>query len=508
MLAKKKKMTQKDVKIVRSGNQITLPDAMSFDEGIKWLQRKKTEENSKVQVSMEIDCFPLDGAYALKKAIMNIHGFASNPSGYTDFFGNWVGTTMIGMSISPTEVVQVPWGPVQLPTMEGSELETAYNHRKGVPNFSVGGVIIKKHQKKVQAIFEETRRIVKEESVYCRRALKVDFSWSRNEHKNPDGPPGFRPGKDEPVFWDVSDIVPAELVFSHKTQGIVDLTLFDLIRNPDLMRQHKVPLKRGVLFVGRYGVGKTMTAGVTAHYGMQNGWTFFYLKDVRDIAMALRLAQQYSPAIVFAEDIDRVMKGEERTVEMDEVLNTIDGVDTKSAEIITVLTTNHLEEVSRPMLRAGRLDAVIEIQPPDTEAAARLVRVYGRNLMAPDFDYEAVGQALEGFIPATIREVVERAKVCAIARVRGDITGQMDTEDVLAAANLMTQQLKLTAPTPHDEREPIEKAADALGGHLSRAMALLASAAHSRPSNGPPGGTNGSVDELPAGRAELDYSAT
>src|SRR5262249_43736373 len=156
---------------------------------------------------------------------------------------------------------------------------------------------------------------------------------------------------------------------------------------------------------------------------VRNGWTFIYLDTVLDLKRGLDFAARYAPAVLFAEDIDRVVDGE-RSVSLDEILNTIDGVDTKNGEIITVFTTNHVEKINPAMLRMGRLDALIHVAPPDAKAAERLVQLYSRGLLEDNCDLTEVGKMLSGKIPAFIREVTERAKIATIARVGGpDIAG-------------------------------------------------------------------------------------
>src|SRR5690606_34759444 len=115
-------------------------------------------------------------------------------------------------------------------------------------------------------------------------------------------------------------------------------------------RRHKIPLKRGVLLEGPYGTGKTQTAYACALLATQNNWTFIYLDRVAALDEALVFARQYAPAVVFAEDIDRVTQGE-RSVEIDDVLNNLDGIDSKNTDIITILTSNHANNINKAMLR-------------------------------------------------------------------------------------------------------------------------------------------------------------
>jgi transitional endoplasmic reticulum ATPase len=62
-------------------------------------------------------------------------------------------------------------------------------------------------------------------------------------------------------------------------------------------------------------------------------------------------------------------------------LNEIDGVESKGKELITILTSNHAENINQAMLRPGRLDAVLSIQAPDAFAAEKLIRLYARGLI-------------------------------------------------------------------------------------------------------------------------------
>ena len=122
-----------------------------------------------------------------------------------------------------------------------------------------------------------------------------------------------------------------------------------------------------------------------------------------------------------------------------DLLNTIDGVLTKNAQVITVLTTNHVERLDRAMLRPGRLDAVITVKAPEAEAVQRLVRLYGRGLVDANEDLGAVREALAGNIPATIREVVERSKLAMIGNGRDTVTAG----ELLVATKGMERHLGL-----------------------------------------------------------------
>lgn len=211
-------------------------------------------------------------------------------------------------------------------------------------------------------------------------------------------------------------------------------------------------MKRGVLLAGVYGTGKTLTAKVASKFCAEAGITFLYIHKANELPHAIRFAKLYcDPAVViFCEDIDSVTSGK-RNVELNDILNTVDGVDTKGMNLITLLTTNHLETITRAMLRPGRLDAVITIPPPDKVAVQKLLRIYGKGVIPPNADLTAVGEELDGSIPAIIAEVVKRAKLSQLAlQEPGTRITEISPAALLDAARTIRMQRTLLS---EDERK-------------------------------------------------------
>lgn len=463
---RKSKWTAKNVVIERSKDvkQILVPQGMSLKEASRWLERKDQEEDKEVAVYHEIDCFPLDGAVAFIDALDDIYGFVAKIN--TPGFWGESPPTMIGVPTGPNEIRQVPWGRIQVPGVAGF-LNTSMKVTTAGPRFLLEGETKQRHLHEIEAIVEKIKDRLKTNSVYKGKAIKLDLSWIRNG-----GPRAFDPTGHAPKFSIPTDTVKEdELIFPEHVQQDIDLGLFTPIEHAEQCRKHGVPLKRGVLLAGDYGTGKTLTAYVTAKKAVRNGYTFIYLSNVLDLAPAFQFAKMYAPAVIFAEDVDRALGQDERTESMDAILNSFDGVDNKHDDIITVLTTNHLEKLSQAVLRPGRCDTLVQVTRPDAEAARRLVKLYGRGLIADDADYDRIGTALADHLPAEIREAVERAKLAAIRRLSqegglpedGTIEGHVREQDVLAAVHAMEAQHKLLEPKDLDSRSPIEKAASELG---------------------------------------------
>ena len=421
----------KDVTFVREGQKVIIPEEMSWDEVIFWAGRRKSEDERDVAVHHELPFFPMDGAVAFQKALRDIYG-------WTDLVPvpHWWGDSppaMIGVMIGLNKRVQVPWGRVKVQGIDGY-LETGMLPEP-VPRFTINGQVKHKNLPQVQEIVARTDKLLREDSIYKGQAVKLSFEWQRNRL-------AFDPSLHCPQYIPLHGVAEDDLIFGQDVQTALDIGLFTPIQYADAMRKFQVPLKRGVLLHGVFGTGKTLTATITALKAVRAGFTFIYLESVVDLKKGLQFAGQYGPSILFAEDIDRAITA--NTITMSDIQNCLDGVDTKGQEIIVVFTTNHLNHIDPAMLRMGRIDTLVEIKPPDAEAAIRLVRLYGRGLLHNDTDYVRIGQALQGKIPAYVRETVERAKIAAIRRLQGaDISGQVMQDDLLSAAVSMENHAAL-----------------------------------------------------------------
>lgn len=451
MIAKQDRSAN-DLSVERGGKQVVIPEDMSWDELIEWAHRMREADEAEFAVNHSLDCHPLDGAYALLRAIKEEYGWSQMTS-TASFFGSNP-PVMVNMDISRDESIQVPWGRVKVPDISGF-IDMGYSCADSLPKFTVSGKTLNKDKDKIHNLYKRAKAIIETNSVYHGKALRVNLEWLREGKEfNPDVH-GFK-------FMDLSGA--ENLVFDTDTEDILDITLFALIEDAQAMRDDDVCLKRGMLLEGPYGVGKTLTAKVTAQKAVENGWTFMLCEDARDLEQVIHLARRYEPCVVFCEDIDRVIL-QKRTLSVDKVLNILDGVDSKNSELMCVLTTNHAELISEAMLRPGRVDTVLPLRAPNKDAAIRLVKQYTGDKLDPKADLNELGDMLDGKIPAVIREVVERSKIARIRRRHENIKA----DDLITAAKSMEKHLELLnkkAPEP----TPLEKAVEAIGAAISEAI--------------------------------------
>ena len=427
-----------DTPIVHEGRSIILPadpGKMSIDKAIDALVRKKKDEDTIVNVFEIIDAHPLDGIVAFVKAMRNLYGWSS-PVPTPGFFGPKP-PTMLSVKTGPSDddVMQCPWGAFKLPGVDNPINVDAAPDR-GKLNFAIHGQVRKREKDILLKLANEARRIVRAESIYKGKPIRLglDEGGGLDMH-NP------------PEFLDVSDISESDVLFSDDIKHQIDVNVLVPMKQTAKCRKLKIPLKRGILLEGPYGTGKSLTARMAAKVAQDNGWTFVLLDKVQGLRTALEFANRYSPAVVFAEDIDRIATLRDENA--NDLINTIDGVVSKRAEIMTILTTNFAENLNPVILRPGRLDAVISLRAPDAKTVERLVRHYAGSLLTPTEDLTNSGLELAGQIPASIRECVERAKLGMIGRREQTLIDA----DIVVAAQTMKNHLALLNRKQNDETD-------------------------------------------------------
>jgi ATPase family associated with various cellular activities (AAA) len=416
-----------DMKVqYNDGRAISLPKdpaKMPLKIAISTLQRLQKDEETPVDVHEIIDAYPLDAAVAFVKAMQRLYGWAS-PVAIPGFFGPKPPSYMgIKVGKNKEDVVQCPIGGFMLPGVSQPVQTGIYN---GGKTFVIHGTILQRDKQIVLELANETRRIVEAESIYKAKAVRIIVDDEGNfSMANP------------PEFMDTSAVSEGSLVFSDDIMSQINTNILVPIKDTALCKKHNIPLKRGILLEGPYGTGKSLTAAMVAGVCEANGWTFILLNKVQGLRHALEFANRFKPAVVFAEDIDRVAMDRDET--MNDLVNTIDGVVSKRSEIMTVLTTNHADKINPVILRPGRLDAVISLKAPDQATVKKLIVHYARELLPKGSDLSKSAAELDGQIPASIRECVERAKLGMIGR--GD--NKLSDHDIFIAAQTMKNHLAL-----------------------------------------------------------------
>ena len=221
-------------------------------------------------------------------------------------------------------------------------------------------------------------------------------------------------------------------------------------------------VSRGLLLIGPPGTGKTYLAqaiateaGVPFAYASAPGFQNMFmgvgnLRITMLYAKARRLARRYGSAIIFIDEIDAV--GSARTSQMGGgggmmggmfggggmgMLNTLllemdpPNVDTSwkarvlrrlglrrgrmvQPVVLTIGATNISEVLDQALLRPGRFDRKITIDPPDFDGRKDVIQYYVDKVRHdPNIDLDKIAADTVGYTPVSIKYLINEAAVVA-----------------------------------------------------------------------------------------------
>lgn len=398
------------------------PVEMSRIKAIEVLTAQEAAATQEYELFERIPGMPYDAAAAFVHVLKERYGWAHAQTKQTWFGKEPPRMQVVKVGHLPEDYIEVPVGEFKLDdisvAIETQFVRPAPDSKSKFMDFAISGTVSFEDRKVIMNLISATKAHLAKNSIYRGKPLRLRVDGD-----------GDLAALVQPEFLDLDAVDTNGLILNDDIQALVNMTLNTPIKKTDLCRKHRIPLKRGILLEGPYGTGKSLTALVTAKHAVTHGWTYVTVDNATALAQTLEFARMFQPCVVFAEDIDRVID-QNRSEEANDIINTIDGIVSKRDEVITVLTTNHIENIPAVMLRPGRLDAIVRIAEPDRKAALRLVGYYAGNLLPGDQPLTGIGEKLEGLLPSTIREVVERAKLGMLMHDRT----HLEATDLIASA--------------------------------------------------------------------------
>jgi cell division protease FtsH len=240
------------------------------------------------------------------------------------------------------------------------------------------------------------------------------------------------------TFEDVAGIDDAE-------EQLVEIV--DFLRNPDKYVRLGARIPRGVLLTGPPGTGKTLLARAVAG---EAGVPFFSssasefieaivgvgASRVRDL---FEQAKEAAPAIVFIDELDAIGRArgggggvlgghDEREQTLNQILTEMDGFDPASG-VIVLGATNRPDVLDPALLRPGRFDRRVAVQPPDAAGREQILRVHTRSVpLADDVDLARIAATTPGMVGADLANLVNEAALLAARRGHDRVTASDFTD--------------------------------------------------------------------------------
>lgn len=408
-----------------------VPQGTTYEQILTAVERKRREQEEVTNFSRQYAYRPWDGAHAAKLALKDLFGLVIG-SPIKTMFGD-IPPQEMTVQIGVNKTTTVPWGKLTIPSLPGAEFY--FDSARGpdrLPVFVVNVEAKKRFKKEIEALFDRIQYHLENNSIYRGHALL---------------------GAAELEFLDTSKFRANQIVFSDYVTQTLDAALFNTIRNAAVMKAEGLPTKKSILLHGPFGTGKSSVGMITAQVAEQNGWTFLQARTGVDrVEDVLKTAKLYAPAVVFVEDIGEQASALSDSSRVSQLLETFDGIAAKDSDIIMVLTTNHVEQIHKGMLRPGRIDFALKIGALDRGGVERLIRaLIDPRKLDSDVDFNLVHAAMEGFEPAFVRATADRAKIWAINAAGGKANYTISTQDLVNAATSL-----------HDQKDLLEKAKETI----------------------------------------------
>ena len=423
-----------DDSIVFTGTQIVLPEDMQgkMDKVVDFLTEYEESMNTHFKISKTFNYRPYDVAAAFDRSMKRMFGNTGVGKAQMTMFGV-VLPEYISVNSGPHgETLQVPWEKVQFSLLDADfYLSEASSAEYGM----IGRITVeapKRHRNQIEGFFKVVTQELRDNSIYRGHAITAH--------------------PEDPQFIALDDIDPAKVIYTEEVEKQLQVNLWTPLQYTKVLREQKIPLKRAVLLAGPNGTGKTMAGALAAMLAVRQGWTYILVRAEDDAMEALNTARMYSPAVVMIEDVDTLVSSGSTRDQVKLVLDRLDNVAAKGAEVMVVFTSNYPGELDKNTVRPGRIDAVIRVEALDAPGYERLVKAHIQpEFLDGDVDYTRVVEAMHytdlegqrrGFLPAFAVEAIQRSMRYTIARNQGE-PGMISTSDLVEASLGMGEHIKL-----------------------------------------------------------------
>jgi AAA+ superfamily predicted ATPase len=196
--------------------------------------------------------------------------------------------------------------------------------------------------------------------------------------------------------------------------------------------------KRGFLFTGHPGNGKTMLLKIIA--SQYRSWKFIDFKngknsDNDDMSNVFKTAMDLAPSIICFEDVDSLF---ESGISLSHFLNKLDGFDDRNGTLV-LATTNHPERIDPALTnRPSRFDRVWIISNPDYECRKVFLKRYFNHSFCADSIMEDIATQTEGFSMAYLKELYISSSLLAIQK-KMDFPGE---DEIMESFDTLSSQVK------------------------------------------------------------------
>jgi cell division protease FtsH len=277
------------------------------------------------------------------------------------------------------------------------------------------------------------------------------------------------------TFKDVAGIDEAKAELSE---------IVDFLRNPERYGRLGGRMPHGVLLSGAPGTGKTLLARAVAgeaHAAFFSISASEFIEAIVGVGASrvrdlFAKAKEAAPAIIFIDELDAIGRSrqgsvsvtganDEREQTLDQILTELDGFESSEA-VVVLAATNRPDVLDSALLRPGRFDRRVAVQPPDRTGRREILEVHTRSIpLAASVDLGALAASTPGMVGADLANLANEAALLA-ARREHDKVEMGDFTDSLEKLMLGSPRGILLSPADR-ERTAYHESGHALVGMLT-----------------------------------------
>jgi len=195
--------------------------------------------------------------------------------------------------------------------------------------------------------------------------------------------------KDENLFQDIKGATFDNLILRGNLKQEIRDDLVQFFASRALYDEYGIPWKRGILFIGPPGNGKTHAVKALINSMEQ---PCLYIKSLNGVQQVFDRARRTSPCILVIEDLDSQLHSQNRSA----FLNELDGF-AANIGIVTLATTNHPERLDPAILeRPSRFDRKYHFELPEAAERSSYLAMWNASLKpALQLSPEGIGRISE-----------------------------------------------------------------------------------------------------------------
>lgn len=243
----------------------------------------------------------------------------------------------------------------------------------------------------------------------------------------------------------------------------------DVLKRPEAYKEKGVSMPRGLLMESAPGLGKSLMASILMEESGRKSFVFrrinegnTFLGEMKDI---FDVAKEEAPSILLLEDLNLYVESNSPYAPEWACLQAcID--ETSDADIFVIATTNDTRYMPQSLLRPGRFDYILNLNPPVGKTAENIVSYYLRDKnLAKDVQISDIVKAMPQVSCATLETVMNLAAINSVYRDHAHV----QKEDIIDALLKVVYNLR-KADCEEDPQEhqmiAVHEAAHAVVGEV------------------------------------------